>query len=140
MGAREERPLSPFWKRTVELRDGETGAHVTRMARVSALLGALMGMDETEVDLLQDAAVMHDVGKIGISDEILLKPGSLTEEERKAMQRHTTIGSELLANSDTALLQLAGTIALTHHEHWDGTGYPVGSLGNRYPSRGESWR
>ncbi len=122
--------------RTVELRDGETGAHVTRMARVTAFLAALLGMDEVEMDLLQEAAVMHDVGKIGIPDEILLKPGSLTEEERKAMQLHTTIGGELLANSDTALLRLAATIALTHHEHWDGTGYPRGLAGESIPLEG----
>jgi PAS domain S-box-containing protein len=122
--------------RTVELRDPETGEHVQRMARISAFLGRAIGLDESHVNLLLAAAPMHDVGKIGIPDEILLKEGELTTEERRVMETHTTIGHELLANSKSVVLRMGATIALTHHEHWDGRGYPRGRMGDAIPIEG----
>ncbi len=122
--------------RTVELRDTQTGKHVNRMARISAFLAREMGLDEARVDLLLVAAPMHDVGKIGIADEILLKPGALTAEERREMERHTTFGHELLGDSESVVLRMAATIALTHHEHWDGSGYPHGLAGEAIPLEG----
>jgi PAS domain S-box-containing protein len=122
--------------RTVELRDTETGKHVNRMARISAFLGRQLGLDEARVDLLLVAAPMHDVGKIGIPDEILLKPGALTTEERREMETHTTVGHELLADSQSVELRMAASIALTHHEHWDGSGYPQGLAGEAIPIEG----
>jgi PAS domain S-box-containing protein len=122
--------------RTVELRDTETGKHVNRMARISAFLGRELGLDEARVDVLLVAAPMHDVGKIGILDEILLKPGALTAEERREMERHTTVGHELLGDSESVVLRMAATIALTHHEHWDGSGYPQGLAGEAIPLEG----
>jgi PAS domain S-box-containing protein len=122
--------------RTVELHDPETGGHIHRMARISALLGRVLGLDQAYLDLLLVAAPMHDVGKIGIPAEIMLKPGPLTPEERKEMERHTTLGYELLADSDSLLLETAARIALTHHERWDGTGYPEGLAGEEIPLDG----
>jgi PAS domain S-box-containing protein len=122
--------------RTVELRDPETGEHVQRMARISAFLGRALDMDESHINLLLAAAPMHDVGKIGIPDEILLKEGGLTAEERRVMETHTTIGHELLANSKSAVLRMGAIIALTHHEHWDGRGYPGGLRGEAIPIEG----
>jgi PAS domain S-box-containing protein len=122
--------------RVVELRDTETGEHINRMARISGFLGRSMGLDEAGVDALFAAAPMHDVGKIGIADEILLKPGALTAQERTEMERHTTVGHELLADSHSFVLQMAATIALTHHERWDGTGYPRGLAQKAIPLEG----
>ncbi len=107
-----------------EYRDTETGAHIIRMSRMCGILGELSGMNEKEVDLLRDASCIHDVGKIGIPDSVLLKPGKLTVEEWKIMTEHTFIGGKLLDGHDDDLMVLARTIALTHHEKWDGTGYP----------------
>lgn len=107
-----------------EYRDTETGAHIIRMSRMSGLLGRLSGMSENEVDLLLKASPMHDVGKIGIPDSVLLKPGKLTAEEWRIMTGHTLIGGKLLEDRDDDLMILARDIALTHHEKWDGTGYP----------------
>jgi PAS domain S-box-containing protein len=110
--------------RAIELRDVATGEHVARIGGISAFLGRQLGLNEGRVALIRAAAPMHDVGKIAIADHILLKPGALAPEERAEMERHTTIGHELLANSESDLLQLAAVIALTHHERFDGTGYP----------------
>jgi putative two-component system response regulator len=115
--------------RAIEMRDEETGEHVNRMASIAALLGAELGLDRERVLLLRTAAPMHDVGKIATPDEILLKPGALTAAEREEMERHTTVGHEILDGSDSELLRMAATIALGHHERWDGTGYPQGLSG-----------
>ncbi len=118
------------------MHDAETGAHVNRMAAIAALLGEGMGLGPEQVLLLRAAAPMHDVGKIATPDEILRKPGPLTDEEREEMQRHTTVGHEILAGSDSELLQMAARIALTHHERYDGSGYPRGLRGEEIPIEG----
>ncbi|HEX5712995.1 MAG TPA: HD domain-containing phosphohydrolase [Solirubrobacterales bacterium] len=122
--------------KAIELHDFSTGEHVDRMARVAAFLGTELGLDAERVLLLQVAAPMHDVGKIATPDEILRKPGPLTPNERAEMQRHTIVGHEILANSKSELLRLAATIALTHHERYDGTGYPRGLSAEEIPLEG----
>jgi CHASE2 domain-containing sensor protein len=116
-----------------ESRDPETGRHIQRIGALCARLGLACGMDPTEAEMLRYASAMHDVGKIGTSDAILLKPGPLTEAEWAAMREHTTIGASILAGSPSALIQMAETIALTHHERWDGSGYPRGLKGEDIP-------
>jgi putative two-component system response regulator len=106
-----------------EFRDDATGEHTQRVGRMCALIADAMGMEAGEIELIRRAAPLHDVGKIGIPDSILLKPGKLTSEEFALMKRHTEIGSKLLDNSISPTLRMAQTIALTHHERWDGAGY-----------------
>lgn len=115
-----------------EYRDNETGMHVMRMTHYSAAIAKALGMSEEEREQLIITAPMHDVGKIGISDAILLKPGKLTEEEFEVMKTHTDIGGKLLKGKDS-LINSAREIALTHHEHWDGSGYPLGLSGEQIP-------
>jgi PAS domain S-box-containing protein len=122
--------------RAIEFHDFSTGQHVTRMAVITAFLGRRLKLDAEFVQLLREAAPMHDVGKIGTSEEILRKPGPLNDEERKEMERHTVVGYEILADSRSQLLQIAATIALTHHERYDGTGYPRGLAGEEIPLEG----
>jgi len=122
--------------RALELHDLETGRHVNRMASIAAFLGERLGLDDDRVLLLRTAAPMHDVGKVATSDGILRKSGSLTLSEREEMERHTTVGYEILADSESELLQLAAKIALTHHERWDGSGYPRGLAGEEIPLEG----
>lgn len=122
--------------RAIEFHDSSTGEHVTRMAVISAFLGSQLKLDGEFVQLLREAAPMHDVGKIGTSEDILRKPGPLTAEERKEMERHTVVGHKILSGSQSQLLQIAATIALTHHEHYDGTGYPQGLAGEQIPLEG----
>lgn len=122
--------------KAIELHDFSTGKHVDRMAKVASFLGAHLGLDPERVHLLQLAAPMHDVGKIATPSEILRKPGPLTPEEREEMKRHTTIGHEILVDSESELLGLAATIALTHHERYDGSGYPQGLVGEEIPLEG----
>jgi len=119
-----------------ESRDGETGAHIERMSRMCEALGRAVGMSDDEAEELRHAAVLHDVGKIGIPDAILLKPGRLDVDEIAVMRRHTSIGAAILAESPSPLMQVAETIALTHHERWDGTGYPAGLAGEEIPLPG----
>lgn len=119
--------------KAIEFHDSSTGVHVTRMAVITAFLGSQLKLDAEFVQLLREAAPMHDVGKIGTSEEILRKPGPLTAEERKEMERHTIVGHKILSGSQGQLLQIAATIALTHHEHYDGTGYPQGLAGEAIP-------
>jgi putative two-component system response regulator len=116
-----------------EYRDDVTGQHIQRVGLAAANMARVLGMSEHEVELIQRAAPLHDVGKIGIPDSILLKPGKLTPDEFEEMKRHTTIGARLLAGSQHALLQCASEIALTHHERWDGSGYPQGLQEERIP-------
>jgi response regulator RpfG family c-di-GMP phosphodiesterase len=116
-----------------ESRDGETGAHIVRMSRVAHLLALACGLDPHDAEMLLHAAPMHDVGKIGIPDAILLKPGELDPDEWETMKRHAVIGAELLAGSHSPVVQLGETIALTHHERYDGTGYPAGLRGEEIP-------
>ncbi|TXF96223.1 response regulator [Massilia arenae] len=116
-----------------EYKDNETGLHVIRMSHFSRILGIAAGMTEIEADDLLHAAPMHDVGKIGIPDRILQKPGPLDAEEWKIMQGHVTIGAEIIGEHDGGMLSLARQIALTHHEKYDGSGYPNGLAGEDIP-------
>jgi PAS domain S-box-containing protein len=120
----------------IELHDPGTGRHVHRMASIAAFLGKELGLEWAQVELLRAAAPMHDVGKIGIPEELLSKPGTLTAEERKQMQRHAEIGHRLLNGSENALLRMAAEIAFTHHERFDGSGYPRGLVGEEIPMEG----
>lgn len=120
----------------VETRDQETGNHIERMGRYCQLLAQKTGWSEERCELLRIAAPLHDVGKIAIPDAILLKPGALTPEERLEMEKHAEIGHEILAGSDSPLLDLAARIALSHHEQWDGSGYPNGLKGTEIPVEG----
>ncbi len=122
--------------RAAEFHDPEAGAHIQRMAHYSALVAARLGMPETEQELLLQAAPMHDVGKIGIPDYILLKPGKLSHEEFEVMKNHARLGHELLQGSGSAVLQAGAEIALSHHEKFDGSGYPNGLKGEAIPLLG----
>ena len=119
--------------RAAEFKDNETGNHVVRMSHISRLVAQQAGMGPEAVQLVFQAAAMHDVGKIGVPDHILLKPGPLTDEERQIMRRHPQIGADIIGKHDNELLAAARTIALTHHERWDGTGYPQGLQGEQIP-------
>jgi putative two-component system response regulator len=119
-----------------EYRDEETGDHIIRMSRYSAMIGERLGLSEAALNNLRYASPMHDVGKIGIPDMILLKPGKLTADEFEIMKTHTTIGADILSNSRAEILQYAEEIALSHHERWDGTGYPRGLAGEAIPIMG----
>jgi putative two-component system response regulator len=119
-----------------EYKDNETGLHVIRMSHFARVLGLAAGMTEAEADDLLHAAPMHDVGKIGIPDRVLLKPGPLDPDEWKIMQGHAHIGAEIIGQHDRGVLGLARNIALTHHEKWDGSGYPNGLAGNDIPLEG----
>lgn len=122
--------------RAVEYRDNDTGSHLARIRRYCGVLAEGLKLPPEQVRLIVYASPMHDVGKIGVPDHILLKPGSLTEEEWKIMQTHTVMGAEILGGSEGEILQLAAQIALTHHERWDGTGYPNGLAGHEIPIAG----
>jgi CHASE2 domain-containing sensor protein len=119
--------------KAVESRDEETGDHIGRMSELCHRLALAVGMDADEAELFRHAAGMHDVGKIAIPDTILRKPGNLTSDEWEVMKRHTTIGGDLLAGSRSPLVQLAEVIARTHHERWDGSGYPARLAGDAIP-------
>ena len=144
--------------RAVEYRDDHTGRHVERVGRYSAIISRAMKLDATTVSMIEQAAQLHDVGKIGVPDDILLKPGKLTPEEFERMQKHTLfgrkiveqmsereweklrqhvqIGGRILEAPRSPLLTMAARIALTHHEHWDGSGYPLGLAGDDIPLEG----
>jgi putative two-component system response regulator len=119
-----------------EYKDNETGLHVIRMSHFARLLGLAAGMNEHEADDLLHAAPMHDVGKIGIPDRILQKAGPLDPEEWRVMQGHAAIGAEIIGEHVGGMLALARNIALTHHEKWDGSGYPNGLAGATIPLEG----
>jgi HD-GYP domain-containing protein (c-di-GMP phosphodiesterase class II) len=120
----------------VESRDEETGEHIERIAHLCHRLALAAGLGANEAELLRRASAMHDVGKIAIPDDILRKPDSLTPEEREVMQRHTDVGGDLLAGSRSPVVRLGEVIARTHHEHWDGSGYPAGLAGDEIPLAG----
>jgi len=115
-----------FLSRAGEYRDEGTGNHVLRMARYSRVTAEGIHLPTAECDLIEQAAPLHDIGKIGIPDHILLKPGRLTEEEMRVMRTHSEIGYEILASSDSPYIQMGAEIALYHHERCDGSGYPQG--------------
>ncbi len=117
-------------------KDEETGAHIQRLSRYSKTLGLLIGLDEDAAQLICDAAPMHDVGKIGIPDMIMQKRGPLDDQEWAIIKQHPVFGANLLAGSPSLLLETAREIALTHHERWDGSGYPRGLKGEAIPLGG----
>ncbi|HEY1355047.1 MAG TPA: HD domain-containing phosphohydrolase [Solirubrobacterales bacterium] len=117
-------------------RDLKTGIHTRAVGRLSGLLAEASGLDEETVRRIRIAAPMHDIGKIAMPDVILMKPSPLTGAERAFMERHAQIGHDLLAGTDSPILDLAAEIALTHHEHFDGSGYPRGLAGDRIPQVG----
>lgn len=119
-----------------EFRDDETGRHIERIADYVRIIAEEMSMIKDHVNMLFYASPMHDVGKIGIPDSILLKPGKLTDEEFSIIKLHTVIGSKILSGTTLPLLELAREIALSHHEKWDGSGYPLGLKGSDIPIAG----
>ncbi len=120
-----------------EYRDDDTGDHILRMSHYAAHLARLAGLPSSEVKGILHAAPMHDVGKIGVPDAILLKPGRLTHAEFETMKNHTIIGGMILDNPPGDVLRMARIIALSHHERWDGSGYPYGLAGNEIPVAGQ---
>jgi putative two-component system response regulator len=122
--------------RASEFKDNETGNHVIRMSHYSRLIGQASGMDEKSVDIMFNAAPMHDVGKIGIPDHVLLKPGKLDDAEWEIMRKHPEMGAEIIGKHSDDLLLTARLVALTHHEKWDGSGYPNQLEGMAIPLAG----
>jgi putative two-component system response regulator len=122
--------------KAAEYRDNETGMHVIRMSQYSHLLAQKAGMNPKACEMILQASPMHDVGKIGIPDNILLKPGKLNHDEWQTMKTHASIGADILAESGSDMLNMAETIARTHHEKYDGTGYPKGLKGEEIPIEG----
>ena len=116
-----------------EYRDNETGLHVIRVSSYARIIATGLGLPESEAELLYNAATLHDTGKIGIPDSILFKPGKLDEEEWKVIRTHCEIGRKIIGDHTSSLLKTAASIALTHHERWDGTGYPQNLKGNTIP-------
>ncbi len=119
-----------------EFRDSDTGVHVRRISYLTSELGRLMGMDAEFVERIFYASPMHDIGKIGVPDAVLLKPGPLDAMEWEVMKAHTTLGKRILESGTTDYLRMGAEIALTHHERWDGTGYPSGARGEAVPMSG----
>ncbi len=122
--------------KAAETRDTETGMHILRLSHLCALLGRACGMAPFQADNFATASLMHDIGKIGIPDAILLKPGRHTPQERQVMETHTTLGGEILAGGENEFLVMGREIALTHHERWDGNGYPKGLRGEEITLEG----
>ncbi len=119
--------------KAAEYRDNETGMHVIRMSQSCAILARQMGLSESECELILRASPMHDIGKIAIPDDVLLKPGMLDNSEWETMKTHAEVGAEILGGYDSELMQVAAEIARTHHERWDGNGYPAGLKGEAIP-------
>ena len=126
---RDDVPMLRMLEKVAAFRDDRTGKHTTRMAFYAASIAHAYGMSIAQQDQLMEAAPLHDIGNIGCRDDVLLKSERLDDEARVAMQQHTTTGYELLRDSPSAAMQLAAEIALTHHECWDGSGYPLGLSG-----------
>ena len=128
-----ERDVLRRLTRQIELRNNGSGVYSLRMGRFAALIATNLDLAEDQVRMLELAAPLHDIGKIGIPDAILLKPGKLTDEETAIMRRHPRLGYEILHDSSNRFVQLAAIVALRHHERWDGSGYPDGLSGIRIP-------
>ncbi|MBL4774535.1 MAG: response regulator [Mariprofundus sp.] len=125
----QEREALIILSKAAEYRDPETGAHISRMSHYSKLIARQLGLDESEQELILEASPMHDVGKVGTPDHILLKPGKLDQEEFAIMKQHATQGYEILSQGSSQLLQIAADIAISHHEKFNGKGYPNGLKG-----------
>ncbi len=142
MGVRSERDpgrtkeIFACLARVGRFRDEETAEHVERMSRTCALIGRRLGLSQRDCVKLRSASAMHDIGKIGVPDAVLLKPGPLDAEERAMIELHPEIGHQILSGSRDPEMRLAATIALTHHERLDGRGYPRGLRGRRIPLPG----
>ena len=119
--------------RAAEFRDNETGYHIIRMSKYSQIIARNHGLEEEQAELILNASPMHDIGKIGIPDNILLKPGKLDKEEWEIMQTHAAIGADILSGHDSELMNMAREIAMNHHEKFDGSGYPQGLSGTDIP-------
>ncbi len=119
--------------RAADFRDNETGNHVVRVSHIARLIGAQAGLGPAALQLLFNTAALHDLGKIGVPDHILLKPGPLTPDEWAVMRRHPQIGADIIGKHDNEVLDSARSIALSHRERWDGTGYPLGLKGEQIP-------
>jgi putative two-component system response regulator len=130
-----EREEEVIWRlaRAIEYRDGDTGEHVSRVAAICRILAGAMGLSEERCRIIYLAAPLHDIGKIAIADAILGKPGKLTPEEMNEMRKHVTIGARILENGSSDLIRAAELIAQSHHERWDGTGYPDRLSGHDIP-------
>lgn len=122
--------------RAAEFKDNETGLHVIRMSHYARLIAEALGVGSEWSDMIYHASPMHDVGKIGIPDKILLKPGKLDDDEWVVMKSHTTMGGQILSGGTSELMKMSETIAMTHHEKWDGSGYPKGLKGEDIPLEG----
>lgn len=119
-----------------ELKDDETGKHLCRVGKYAGILARGYGLPNSIAKMIEKTAPLHDIGKIGVPDSILLKKGKLTDDERKIMQQHTLYGQKIIGNHDNMLLEVAQSVALNHHERWDGTGYPNGLSGETIPIEG----
>ena len=119
-----------------EFRDPNTGRHLVRIADYSGVIAEAMGLSKKEIDLIRLASPMHDIGKVMLSDSILKKKGKLTPGEREIMKRHPEVGAEIFKSAHTPIMKACGVIALTHHERFDGTGYPSGLKGRKIPLYG----
>ncbi|SCA57467.1 Response regulator receiver modulated metal dependent phosphohydrolase [Candidatus Terasakiella magnetica] len=119
-----------------EYRDNQTGLHVKRVSKYARFVAEEYGLPDEVCDMIEKAAPMHDIGKIGISDDILLKPGLLDTDERAMMKKHVELGAILLENHSSLLVQMGRSVAVSHHEKWDGTGYPTGLKGEQIPIEG----
>ncbi len=119
-----------------DMRDDDTGVHITRIGHLAEALALALGESKDAARELRLAAPMHDIGKIGVPDLVLKKPGSYTLEERQVMNQHPIIGAQILGRSRIRLFQLAAEVAMTHHERWDGSGYPLGLAGEAIPLSG----
>ncbi|MCD2172416.1 HD-GYP domain-containing protein [Rhizobium sp. C4] len=124
-----------IWRlsKAIGIRDGDTGNHIDRVSYIAGMIAEELGLDQEVCRMIFLASPLHDVGKLGVPDSILLKPGKLTAEEFGVMQQHTELGAQILGGSSSKLIQVAETIAANHHEKWDGTGYPKGLKGNDIP-------
>ncbi len=122
--------------RVAEYKDTETGVHITRVAHYSKLIAKKLGFSKRKQDIIYHTSPLHDIGKMAIPDAILLKPGNLTDEEWELIKKHTIIGYEMLKDCQNPYLRIGALIALSHHERWDGTGYPQGLKGEKIPLYG----
>ena len=117
----------------IGIRDGDTGSHIDRVSYIAGMIAEELGLEQELCRMIFLASPLHDVGKLGVPDSILLKPGKLTAQEFREMQKHTELGAQILGGSSSKLIQIAETIAANHHEKWDGTGYPKGLKGSDIP-------